>query len=639
MLAFIRRALSSWVVLLLLGILVVAFVITGVRDPFGGGGPAAGSLAKVGSKNITEMAFQQQFDRFMKRVREQNPTATNAEAARQGGVEQILDQMIRSEALAQFGAKHGITISQRVVDGQIASIPAFQVNGKFDEPTFRRLLAEQRISEAELREGLTGDAVRSQLLQNIAIGVHVPQALVAPYASLLLEERSGSVGIVPATGDIGAPTDAQLEAFYKAHLKAYTTPERKSFRYALITPELAMAGVTISDADIKRYYDEHQDLYGGIEQRDLLQAVVPSQDVAARIAARIKAGEDFAKVAGELANLTAADLAVGATNKEKFGESTSPAIADAVFSAPAKGVVGPIKSDFGWHVVQVAKIISSPKRSLDSVKGEITAKLRDEKAQDALSDAVAAMQDAFDGGKSFSDVAKEHKLAIVDVPPVTRAGVSPESTFKLDAKLQPLVGQAFDAENGGQPTVQEIDKQTFAALEVGDSVAATPVPLAKIKAGVTGDWAAYERLVRAKMTADAIVAEVGKGKPFAQALTEHKLAAPQTVSMKRLQLSQGKVTPPIAALFTLTEKAMRVIPAPNGSGFIIVRVDNVTPGDPSTVPQVSQATRAQIASALPDEIVAQFVRAVQADVGVKVDTRAVAAVRARLAGEASAQPQ
>ena len=53
MLAFIRRALSSWVVILLLGLLVVAFVVTGIGDPLGGGGPAAGSLAKVGKANIT----------------------------------------------------------------------------------------------------------------------------------------------------------------------------------------------------------------------------------------------------------------------------------------------------------------------------------------------------------------------------------------------------------------------------------------------------------------------------------------------------------------------------------------------------------------------------------------------------------
>lgn len=639
MLAFIRRALSSWVVLLLLGFLVVAFVVTGVRDPFGGGGPAAGSLAKVGNKNITEVAFSQEFERFMKRAREQNPSMTNAEAARQGGVEQILDQMVRAAALEEFGRKQGIAISTRVVDGQIASVPAFQSGGKFDETAFRRMLAENRITEKELREGLTGDAIRGQLLQNIAIGTHVPQAVVDPYSALLLETRQGSVAVIPANADVGKPTDAQLDAFYKSHIAMFTTPERKGFRYALLTPEIAMAGVTIKDDEIKRYYDEHQETYGGIEQRELLQAVVPDQATADKIVARVKGGEGFEKVAGELAKLTAADLAVGQTTEAKFAQSTSPAVAKAAFAAPANGVTAPVKSDFGWHVVQVKKVIASPKRSLDSVKAEINAKLREERAQDVLSDAVAAVQDAFDGGKSFSDVAKEHKLTIVDVPPITRTGRTPEQTFTLDPKLQPLLGQVFDAENGGQPSVQEVEKgKTFALLEIGDTVPAAPVPLAKIREAVSTVWAAAEKTARAKATAEAIVADVAKGKTLAAAAADHKVGTPQTVTMRRLDIGRVKVTPPMAALFTLAEGGSRAIPV-QGAGFVVVHVDKVTPGKPAENPSIGQATRAQMATSMPDEIVRQFVRSIETDVGVKIDPAAVARVRARYLGEASGQAQ
>ncbi len=637
MLSFIRRALSSWVVLLLLGLLVVAFVLTGVGDPFGGGGVATGSLAKVGGKNITEAEFASSFDRFMRRARESNPAATNAEAARQGAVEQVLEQLVRSTALETFGRKQGVSISTRAVDGQIASIPAFQSQGKFDETTFRRLLAEQRISEQELRAGLTGDAIRSQLLQNLALGAHVPQALVAPYASLLLEVRSGSVGAVPADAKLAAPTDAQLDAFYKAHIKSYTIPERKSFRYALLTQDIAMAGVTVKDDEIQRYYDEHQDLYGGIEQRQLLQAVVPTQAVAATMAARVRAGEPFAKVAAELAKYSATDLDVGTINEKRFADSTSAAVAKAAFAAPQGGVAGPVKSDFGWHVVQVAKVMPSPKRPLESVRAEILAKLRDERSQDALSDAVAKIQDGFEAGQSFGDIVKERKLAVVEVPPVTAVGAAPESAFKLDPKMAPLLKQAFDPDNAGQPTVQEVDKTTFALLDIGDTVAATPVPLARIRDGVAANWAAVERMNRAKAIANAIVAEVAQGKPLAQALSARGLRAPQVATIRRVDLGRnGQVPPPVAALFSLPQGGVRAIPAPNGSGWMVVRVDKVTPGNPATEPGIAQATRAQIAAAAADEIAAEFVTAVERDLGVKRNAKAIAKVRARYAGEGDA---
>lgn len=640
MLSFIRRALGSWVVLLLLGLLVVAFVITGIGDPMGGGGVAAGSVAKVGDENITEAEFAQDFDRFMRRARETNPALTNAEAAQQGAVEQVLDQMIRSAALEQFGREQRVSISQRAVDGQIASIPAFQSGGKFDEPTFRRLLQQQRITERELRDGLTGDAIRGQLLQNLSIGATVPRTLVEPYAALLLETRTGSIGTVLANADVGAPTPAQLEAFYKTNIKAYTLPERRGFRYALLTQDGAMASVVTTDADIKRYYDENQETYGGIEQRQLSQVVVPTQDAAAKIAARVKAGEPFATVASALAGYSAADLDVGQVTQKRFADATSPAVAAAAFGAAANGVAGPIKSDFGWHVVQVRQIVASPKRALEAVRADIVAKLRADHAPDALSDAVAAAQDAFEEGKSFADVARERKLTVAQVPPVTATGAAPGTDYRFDTKLAPVLKAAFDPENAGQPSVQEIDKTTFALLDVGDTVAATPVPLAQIGPQVAANWAAVERMKRAKAAADAIVADVAKGKTLAAAMAERRLPAPQSASIRRLDVGQqGKVTPPIAALFTLPERGVRAIPGPNGAGWLIVRVDKVTPGDPALAPQIAQATRAQIANAMPDELARQFTNAVEREVGVKRDAKAIARLRTRYLGGSGAAAQ
>lgn len=635
MLALIRRALTSWVVLLLLGILVVAFVITGVGDPFGGGGPAAGSLAKVGKDQITEVEFGQTFDRFMQRAREGNPTLTNEQAAREGGVEQILEQMIRSEALEAFGVDQGISVSQRFIDGQIAGIPAFQSGGKFDQATYERALAAQRISDRELRDGIRGDAIRSQLLQNLQLGAHVPQALVAPYASLLLESRSGTFAVVPAERmNVPAPTDAQVNAYYQANIKGYTIPERRPFRYALLTKAGATAGITVSDADVQRYYDEHQQVYGGIEQRALQQVVVQDRNVADRLAARAKAGEPFAKVAAELAGYTAADLDVGVQAQTRFAQSTSPAVAAAAFALPSGGVTAPIKSDFGWHVVRVNTVVPSRKRPLAEVRDEIVVAVRAERGEDALSDAVAAAQDAFDEGEGFADVAKARGLTVVEVPPVTRDGRVVDSDFKIEPRLASLLAQVFEPDNSEQPTVQEVDKETFALLDVGDAVPATPVALSKIRQAVAADWVRTEGMRLAKAAADAIVAESSKGAPLAAALSKRGLPAPRALSGRRIDIARGgqQVPPPLALMFSLPQGGIRAMPAPGGQGYFIVKVDAVKPGDPASEPGLIQATQSQIASAIPDELAGQFANAVEREVGVERNGTAIARVRDRYLG-------
>ena len=639
MLTFFRKALSSWIVLALLGLLLVAFVITGVGDPFGGGGPAAGSLAKVGETNITEPAFRQRFDQMLQQARQQNPTATAEQAAREGLVEQLLEQMVGIEALEQFARAQGLAYSEAAIDREIAAIPAFQIAGRFDQATYEQALAAQRMTDRELREGLRGDALRRQLLVPVTYGVQPPRALAEPYASLLLERRRGAIATVPADRitDIPAPTDAQINAFYRANIARYTLPERRAFRYALLTKADAVARVSIPEADIKRYYDERQEIYGGIEQRGLSQVVVQDQAVAQRIAQRAKAGEPFATVAAELAGYAPSDVALGVLNRAGLTETTNAEIAAATFAAPSGGVVGPIRSDFGWHVLRVDSVVPGQARSLAEVRDEIVATLRAERAEDLLSDQIAEIEDAFADGQSFADVTAANELTPVQVPSATRDGRTTEQGVQLSPQVAPLIPRAFEAAPGEEPSVQELNPDTFAVLEVTDVIEPTPVPLAQIRANVAADWRREEQQRRAKALADAIVAEVRGGTPLAQALAKRGLPAPQMVDRRRIETAQdGRVPPPLALMFTMPKGSVRTLEGPDDLGYFIVTTDEVIPGDPSTAPQILQATQAEMVRNAEEELLGQFARAVEAEVGVERDASAIQAVKQRYLGQAPA---
>lgn len=639
MLQFFRKALSSWVVLALLGLLLVAFVVTGVGDPFGGGGPAPGSLVKVGDTNITEPAFRQRFDQMLQQARQQNPTATAEQAARQGLVEQLIDQMSGIEALEQFAERQKLAYSDQAIDRQIAAIPAFQIAGRFDQTTYEQALAAQRLSDRELRQGLRGDALRQQLLVPVTYGTQAPRALGEPYASLLLEQRRGQVATVPAASikDIAPPTDAQINAFYKANIGRYTLPERRAFRYALINKTDVAARVSISDADIQRYYNERKDVYGGTEQRQLSQVVVQDQAVAQRIAQRAKAGEAFATVASQLAGYAPGDVALGQLNQTKLAETTNADIARTVFAAPSGGVVGPVKSDFGWHVLRVDNVVPGRGRSLAEVRDEIVATLRTERAEDQLSDQVAEIEDALADGQSFADVTTANKLTPVQVPLATRDGRTTERGVQLPPQAATLLARAFEAEGNEEPTVQELGNDTFAVLEVTDVVAPTPVPLAQVRQAVVAEWQRDQRMTRAKATADAIVAEVKRGTPLAQALSKRGLPAAQPFTGRRIEIARGgRVPPPLALMFTLPKGSVRALEGPNNLGWYIVTTDEVTPGNPMSAPQVLQATQAEMARNVGEELLTQFAHAVEKQVGVKRDDNAIQALKRRYLGQAPA---
>ena len=635
MISLFRKYLTSWFALGILGLVLLAFAFTGVGNTSFGGATSSG-VASVGGQDISEAKLLAEFDRTMRRARQQDPKLDVRAAARGGAVNEVYEQLIATTALEKFGAKNGVAISDRAVDGEIASVDAFRVNGQFDPATYKNLLAAQRLSERDLRDGLHGDLVRKQVVTPVIAASQVPRSIAAPYAALLLERRTGSVGIVPVTAMPvpPAPTDAQLASFYAVNGARYTVPERRGFRFASLDRDKIASGMVITDPEIKKYYDTNQETYGGAEQRTLAQVVVPDEAKATALVAAVKSGKSFAAAAAA-AGFAAADTDIGRQTKAKFAAATSAAVADAAFAARAGGITAPVKSTFGWHVVETVAIVPAHARSLTDARAEILAKLRADRADQLLSDTVGKIEDALSSRTSFADVAKQYGLSVVAVPPVTRAGANPtDPGYTIAPAALPLVAKAFDADPADGAALQQLGKGQFAVLELGDIVPPSSVQLAKVRAAVTAAWIDDARMRAAKTLADTVIADTAKDSKFEAALAAHKLPPAHPLSGRRIDLAQqAQVPPPVQAFLLLRPGKSRAVPA-GAQGYWVVHVDTVTPGDVAAAPQLVDSARAQFAQSAPDEIGAAFAQAVEADLGVKRNASALAAATTRVAGTA-----
>ena len=638
MISLFRKYLTSWFALGLLGLVLVAFAVTGVGgNPFGGGGSGGGGVAEVGGGTIGEAKLLGEFDRTVRRLRASDPKLDARAAARQGAVGEVYEQLIATTALEKFGAANGVAISDRAVDGEIASVDAFRVGGKFDQATYKRLLADQRLSERDLRDGLRGDLIRKQVVAPVLAAPQVPRGIAEPYAALLLERRSGAIAVVPASAMAvpPVPTEAQLAAYYKDTAARYTVPERRGFRFAALDRDKLAAGVVVSDAEIKKYYDANQETYGGAEQRRLAQVVVPDEAKARALAAAIKGGAKFAAAAAS-AGFAAADTDIGQQTKAKFAAATSAAVADAAFATAAGGITAPVRSPFGWHVVETVAIVPAKTRSLADARAEVAAKLKGERAEQQLSDTVGKIEDALSSRTSFAAVAKQYGLTIVAVPPVTRAGTSPANPgYTVPPASAPIVAKVFDTDPADGATLQQIAKNQFAVVELGDIVPPAPVPLAQVRAAVTAAWITDQRLRAAKAVATAIVADTAKGARFDAALAAHKLPPAKPLSGRRIDLAQQQqIPPPVQAFLVLGAGKTRAIPA-GPAGYWLVHVDSIVPGDIAATPQLVDSARAQFVQSAPDELGAAFAQAVEREVGVKRNPAALAAATARITGAAA----
>ncbi|MEO9132143.1 MAG: peptidylprolyl isomerase, partial [Sphingomonas sp.] len=311
MIGFFRRALSSWLAVGLLALIMVAFIVTGVGTPGGGltAGPGANSVATVGGKAITINTISERAQNALRQAREQQPALTMGQFLTAiGGLNPIVEQYIGATVLSVWAERHGLAASERLVGGEIASIPAFRgVTGQFDETAMNAVLGQRRMTFAALHDDIHDDLIRRQLLAPITLGTRAPDRLLRAYAQLVIDRREGAIGQVQATPNgIATPTDQEIGDYYKGHIARYSLPERRALRYTLIGTE-SVTSTPPTEAEIAAQYKTDATKYAASETRTIQRVVLPDEKAAKAFSAKLASGTSFAQAATER-GLSAADI-------------------------------------------------------------------------------------------------------------------------------------------------------------------------------------------------------------------------------------------------------------------------------------------------------------------------------------------
>ncbi|HXH17104.1 MAG TPA: SurA N-terminal domain-containing protein [Sphingomonas sp.] len=646
MLAFFRRLTHSKVgvviTFIVLGVIALAFAagdITGLSSMTGGAGITGGDVAKVGKGEVTENELKTQVQTQLEGFRQEQPTLDMATFVSQGGLDGTLDRIMSSMALEQFGRAQGMVVSKRAVDGQIASIPALQgPTGKFDENLYRQILAQRKLTDAQIRSDIVRDTYAQQLTIPSNGATQVSSQLALPYASLLLEKRTGTIGFIPtAIVPAGpAPSDADLATFYKRNIARYTVPERRIVRYAVVTPEQVKAQAVPTDAEIAKSYQQDSARYAATEKRTISQVVVADQAGATALAAKVKGGASLADAA-RAAGLEASTQT--GVEKAAYAGTSSPQVADAVFAAANGAVIGPVRTQLGWVVAKVDKVETVAARSLAQVRGEIAAALGIQKAAQALSDIHDRIDDSLSKNATFDEVTADQKLQPVTTPALIASGANPDDpASQPNPAIAPLVSAAFQAAEGDGPQLVQLGTDGgFAVVALGRVIAATPRPLAQVRADVLRDVTADRSRQAARKVAADVLARINKGMPIQQSLGQTGLklpaARPLTASRAQVAADPRGAPPALALMFSMAPNTAKTLAAPDDSGWFVIKLDSIASGNATGNDAAIKAARANIGRSVGREYVEQFAKAVRAEVGVKTNKTAIARVRADLLGQ------
>jgi peptidyl-prolyl cis-trans isomerase D len=647
MLGFFRRIINSRVGVIVtmgvLGLIAIAFAlgdITGLQT----GGASGATVAKVGGQSVNETELTRRVQDELRGAQQRNPGLEMSQLVAEGGVEAILDRMLNGLALQAFGRDQGMVVSKALVGSELRNIPGLQgPTGKFDQAVYEQVLARNRLTDAQVQEDIARETMVQFLLRPQMGATQVPESLALPYASLLLERRAGQVALIPAAAMPGgaAPTDPELQDWYKRNIARYSLPERRIVRYAMVTPEFVKARGTPTDAEIAAAYNGDKARWAARETRTVSLVTVLDQNAANALATKIRGGTPVADAA-RAAGLEARRLE--AQDKQALTGATSGAVADAAFAAPANGVIGPVRGSIGFVVGKIEKVAQVPGKTLAEARPTLVAELTKKKTADALTAMRDSLENAIADNANFSELVAEQKLSAATTPALTATGANPEApAAQPDAALMPILSAAFQSEEGDDPQVVQTGPDgSFALVALDRIVRAAPRPIAQVRDQVIKDLQEDRARRAARTAASKALAAINKGVAFDKALAEAgaKGAKTDSVVAARSQINADPrgPNPVLALLFSMKGGTAKMLEAPDRSGWLIVKVDKISPGDAAKAPQVIAATRQDLGRAMGPEYAQQFTEAVKRAMKVSQNADALARVKASLSGEGGSNP-
>jgi peptidyl-prolyl cis-trans isomerase D len=507
MLQTIHDKLKGIFAVAILAALGVVFVFWGVNFSSDVGGLSRAKGIEVNGREIPVEDVRRNYQEQLSRLQAALGDAGVPDEMRTSMQQRVLEQAVRTELVRQRTARLGFEATDAEVLEAIRQVPAFQVDGKFSADAYHAALRSIGMSPDSFEEEQREFVLARQLDSGISNSAFALPSEVSRAVALRDETRSIAWVTVPAASFESAVVldDAAIQAYYEANQSRYMTEEQATVDYLELDIDDFAARADVSDEALRAHYQENVARYTTPGRRHARHILIAGDDAAAEAKAkdayaRAKAGEDFAKLARELSDDTGSKESGGDLGEAQREDFVGP-FADAVWSMQPGEIRGPVKTEFGFHVIQLVSASPETVRSFEEVRAELEPEFRRSQVEKAYGDAQEELDTlAFEASGDLASVAAKMNLPLRRALRYTRGG-------SADLAATPKLTEAvFSPEvlAGRELRTVELAPGRVVALGVKAYQPAAAKPLAEVRAEVVES----ARLEAAGKLAAARAAEV-----------------------------------------------------------------------------------------------------------------------------------
>jgi len=532
MLQRIRDSLQGqkWLAYLVLGALAFVFAAWGaygiVNLNFGGSNYAAEANGSKISLEDARNAWLRQQSAWQQRLGGSElpaPLRTRLQ-------DQVLEGLIRRAILTERSHDLGYRVSHEALREAVQNEPAFQVDGKYDSQAAKAALAQAGISLDAYEQQLRTDLQQLQLEGGIRVSDFLTPAELTRLADLEDQQREVRYLVLPADRFHSSTVDdAAVQAYYKAHLADYMSRESVRLQYAELRLEALAAQQEVSDADLHAAYEKDKSRLEVPEKRHARHILITGKDdatalaLAQQVLAQVKSGKDF----GELAKQYSQDPGSAQNGGDLGWAERSTFVkpfADALYAMKAGEIAGPVKTQYGYHIIRLDEIQPGKAKSFEEARPELEAQVRRTRATDRFGEIQEQLQAKLaEPGADLGALAQQYKLQPGEVKEFVKgAGAVP---FGAAPQLQEVLFGDPPLANDkiGGPALLGDDRLVI--FKVLEHRAAAPKPLAEVRESIVKAITTEQGTQAALAAAQRARDELLKGASFESIAQQLKVSA------------------------------------------------------------------------------------------------------------------
>ena len=627
MLRGIHKASANWlgrvVMGVLLGLIAISFGIWGIGDIFRGFGQS--TVAKVGSTEIRVDTFRQTYQDRLQQLSRQMGRPVTPEQARLAGIDrQMLAQVIAETVLDERARalKLGITeqeVARRVMDDQ-----SFKgINGQFDRTKFEYLIRQIGFTEQRFLAEQRRSILRQQLVGTVGGEMAVPKTAVDALNRFRNEQRTIDYVMLDRAqaGDVADPSPEVLAKYFEERKVLFRSPEYRKVLVLALTPAEIASAIEISDADLKKGYEDRKARYATAERRHLQQIVFPNMEEAKAAADKIAKGTTFAALAAER-GLKDADTDLGTLTKSAMVDR---AVADVAFELKQGEVSAPVEGRFGIVLVQADKIEPASTKPFDEVAAELKQEMAAERSKAELLTLHDKVEDERLAGGTLADLAKKLNLQTRVIEAIDRAAQDRDG--KPVAGLPQgvdLISAVFRADQGSDNDPLNVPQQGgYVWYEVMEIAPARDRTLDDVKDQLVTRWRDDQIASRLKAKADEMLEKLKAGTPFAEVAAAFNLTPQWLPGLKRGIPPPGFPARALDVIFATPKDQAASTEGATLTDRMVFRVTEITV--PPLEAESADAKRFDdlLRRAIADDMLAQYVSRLETDIGVTINQAAL----------------